>query len=295
MLGEFERWAEDERCVEGDPLFDYCLWPYKPLKDPFGQCSSLNLLLNSFSELKLPVSSMNLIDAIRMAMGGNKTVWGVKQVDGVLSWEFYFYDYERLERTNSFTKLKAALAPYIDCDLNCNENSPYFMFSIDLNVEALCSPNACLSEINVYMGNDGSNVSSGICYSLSEAGLRLDNLYYFYDKTKNMSEIVAKIACSAHIDLKLLDIKQVLLPELVDCQTIVVANKKMNDGVYFSRITIEQLLWFLQEMAYPESIVEYISLQQERLGHMLYDVGMDYRMLPDGNIEVMKTSYYGVF
>ena len=106
------------------------------------------------------------------------------------------------------------------------------MFSLDLDA-ALGEGRRGIDEISVYIGNPSGMVSSGLCYQLSAAGLRFDNLYYFFDRQENWEDIVGKVASSAHLDLAGLDVSSILWPELCDCGIIVVANKKYNDGVYF--------------------------------------------------------------
>jgi hypothetical protein len=137
-------------------------------------------------------------------------------------------------------------------------------------------------------------VSSGICYSLTEAGLVLDNLYYFFDARAELETISAKIACSAYLDLRKIDINQILWRKMLDCQTIVVANKKNRDSVYFSRIRIDQLIYFMKRLDYPEELISYMVDNQDDLDHLLYDVGFDY-VMEDGNIRILKSGYYGVF
>lgn len=284
-----------KKCGPKEPLLDYCLWPYKPLAETDGKQHSFNLLLNSFAATGVGVNGVKLINEIQEVMGEGRTVWGVKRVGGKISWELYFYDYERLERKNSFARLKRLMPDSLSTALDVSDDVPYFMFSIDLDVDGLNTGCLNLSEANIYMGNDGSNVSSGICYLLSEEGLSLSNLYYFYNSVKEKEDILAKIASSVHLNLRKLDFNRILLPELRDCETTVVANKKQNEGIYFSRIKIDQLIWFLRAMGYPEVIQEYVTSSQNELDHMLYDVGIDYKMLPDGQIEILKTSYYGIF
>ena len=72
------------------------------------------------------------------------------------------------------------------------------------------------------------------------------------------------------------------------------ANKRKNDGIYFSRITIDQLLFFMRRVAFSGELVEFIETHRHRLNHMLYDVGFDYTMR-NGQIEVLKAGYYGIF
>ena len=69
---------------------------------------------------------------------------------------------------------------------------------------------------------------------------------------------------------------EILRPELLDCEVVVVANKKFNDGIYFSRIKIDPLIGFLErEGSRPISSDSFADHRGE-LDHMLYDVGMDY-------------------
>ncbi len=79
-----------------------------------------------------------------------------------------------------------------------------------------------------------------------------------------------------------------------DCKTIVVANKKHNEGIYFSGIDVDQLLFFLRRMEYPADIISFIEDERAGLDHLQYDVGLDYRMR-DGKLEWLKSAYYGVF
>ena len=70
--------------------------------------------------------------------------------------------------------------------------------------------------------------------------------------------------------------------------------KKHNDAIYFSRITIDQLILFLERTDHPDALLSYIRQNRDNLDHMLYDVGMDYVMDGD-HIRILKTSYYGLF
>jgi len=283
---------QPERSRADDPYLDYCLWDYEPPAPGTGKLRSINLLLHSFEVAGADPRMAEVSDAIRRGMGPFQTVWGVKQMDGLLSWEYYFYDYQRLERKNSIPRLLDIIAPYAKCSLRYGEERPYFMFSVDLD-DALVTGARNMEEINVYIGNIGSSVSSGICYSLTEGGLRLDNLYYFFDAKEEIDTIAAKIGCSAHLDLPKVNINAILWPEMLDCQTIVVANKKNRESVYFSRIRIDQLIFFMKRLNYPESLVSCVVDNQDALDHLLYDVGFDY-VMEDGNINILKSGYYGV-
>jgi len=281
-----------EYTTEQDVYYDFCLWEYKPVASPTNKFRSVNLLYNSFDAAGAQKRIFRLVQAIREGIGISNTVWGTKLIGDALRWEFYFYDYKRIERVRSITRLLNIIRPFTDCKIEINENLDYFMFSIDITHD-LVSGTKKLEEIHMYIGNPGSSVSSGICYSLKKSRTRLENFYFFFDARKHREDIVNKIYCSAHVDSRI-EIEQLLWPELRSCKIIVVANKQGNDAVYFSGINIEQLIYFLKKMNYPEKLIHFAEENKTNLDHMLYDAGYDYRS--EGNrLVILKSGYYGIF
>ena len=180
-----------EFCSNQDRFCDYCLWDYQPLTSVDQKFRSVNLLYHSFAYAGLDDRVYALCDAIREGIGAFQTVWGIKQAGGRLSWEFYFYDYGRLERKVSITRLLQIIKPFIPCTLIYSENRPYFMFSIEIDHRHI-NHRQRLDEIDIYIGNVGSSVSSGICYALTGTGLRLDNFYFFFDAKTERENIVGR-------------------------------------------------------------------------------------------------------
>ena len=275
-----------------DRYADYCLWDYPPVTPPAGKLRCANLLWRAIEATGGGANLKAACVALRDQLGPFRTVFGVKNIAGRLSFEFYFYDYARLEREVSITRVLEILSPFVDCPLNYSEGRPYFMFSIDLD-DDVTSRRRPLDTVNVYIGNPGSSVSSGICYELSGTGLRLANFYFFFDAHKEMADITAKLSCSAHHDLRGLPVQGILRPELVDCGVIVVANKKFHDGIYFSRIKIDQLIGFLKKEHFPAGLVNFADQHRNGLDHMLYDVGIDY-VVEGGTVKVLKSAFYGL-
>jgi len=282
-----------ELTAEGEPFFDFCLWQYQPRTLPEKKFRSVNLLYHSFDFAGMPESAFRLVDTIRGGIGSARTVWGVKWRDHALGWELYFYDYRRRQRARSIARLLELLRPFAPSGLRPNENHPYFMFSLDLDA-ALARGTRAIDEVHMYLGNPGSSVSSGICYSLTPERTRLENFYFFFDARTQMPEIASKVACSAHLDTTRVALDQVLWPELRDCRIIVVANKQTHDAVYFSGIDVDQLLVFLQRLRYPATLVGFVEAHHRELNHLQYDVGLDYRM-QDGKLVYLKSGYYGFF
>jgi len=284
---------EPEYTTGQDTFYDFCLWEYAPLGSPENKLSSANLLFHSFEFAGLNDCIYDLIWAVRKGFGVSRTVWGLKKLGNDIRWEFYFYDYKRVERERSITRLLEILRPLVRCDIEVNENLHYFMFSIDID-EELVSGTRDLDEIHMYIGNPGSSVSSGICYSLTKSGTRLENFYFFFDAGKEFDAIAAKAICSAHVDETRIDLRQILWPEMRTAQVIVVANKQGNDAVYFSRINVDQLIFFMRRMGYPKGLVSFVEQNRSKLDHLLYDAGFDYRM-EGGDLRILKSGLYGIF
>jgi hypothetical protein len=281
-----------ERSAAGDRYADYCLWDYPPVAPTQGKLRCANLLWRALAAAGAGPQFYAACRALREGLGPFRTVFGVKKIADRLSFEFYFYDYARLERAVSITRVLDILAPFAACPLTYSEERPYFMFSIDLDDDIVAGRRS-LEMINVYVGNPGSSVSSGICYELTGAGLRLANLYFFFDARSEMDEIVAKVACSAHHDLRTLPLRDILRPDLLGCQVIVVANKKVNEGIYFSRIGIDPLIGFLERERFPADLMSFARQHRNGLDHMLYDVGLDYA-IEAGAVRITKSAFYGL-
>lgn len=282
-----------EYTTNQDVFFDYCLWEYKPAVPFENKFRSVNLLFHSFDVMGVHERIFELVQTIGEGIGASRTVWGVQQAGEDISWEFYFYDYRRKERKRSITKLLNIVRPFAPCEIKANENLHYFMFSIDIDND-LISGAGNLEEVHMYIGNPGSMVSSGICYALTNKGTRLENFYFFFDAKKHLDDIIAKIACSSFIDTTEIDIDRILWPELRDCKVIVVANKPKNDCIYFSRVNIDQFIFFLKRMNYRKEMILFVEENRSRLDHLLYDVAFDYRM-EGQELMILTSAYHGFF
>jgi hypothetical protein len=282
-----------EYTTDQDPSLNYCLWEYSPAVPAVDKFRSVNLLFQSFDHAAIDERAFRIVEAIRESIGPFRTVFGVKFLQDRLAWEFYFYDYRRREREVSIPRVLAALKPFVRCDIRANENLPYFMFSLDFDA-ALASGKRDLDVVHMYVGNPGSTVSSGIAYALRIQGTTLENFYFFFDAKRQLAEAADKICCSAHFDATRMPVDEILLPELRRCGTICVANKQTNDCIYFSGVNVDQLIFFLSRLAYPEPIAAFIRENRENLDHLLFDVGFDYRVVEEGLV-ILKSGYYGVF
>ena len=282
-----------EFATDQDPSLNYCLWRYPPAAPAEDKFRSVNLLYQSFDCAGIDPRAGAVVDAIIDGIGPFRTVFGVKLVGDRLAWELYFYDYQRRRRLVSMSRVLQAIRSCAPCAIVPNESLPYFMFSLDLD-DALVTGERALDVIHMYVGNAGSTVSSGIAYAVRAGSTTLENFYFFFDAGSQRSEVSKKIATSAHFDDTTLSIDTVMVPELRECRTICVANKQTHDCIYFSGVTVDQLIWFLNRLRYPQDIQAFVQDNRHNLDHLLFDVGFDYRQRGH-ELEVLKSGYYGVF
>jgi hypothetical protein len=280
-----------ERVGAADRFADYCLWDYDPQTPAIGKMRSSTLLWVFLEMTGADRLVRDCCEAMRDTLGPFQTVWGIKERFGQFSFEFYFYDYARVERATSIERVIAGLSPHLSSSLAVSKDRPYFMFSIDIDDKTVTSRR--IDEFSLYIGNPSTSVSSGICYNVTAQGLRLDNLYYFFDREKDLADIQAKVACSAHLDLRRFDLDTILWPDMMGCGIVVVANKKFNDGVYFSRLPFDGFERFVRRVAFPKDYADFITRHREELNHMLFDVGIDY-VLSENGVKTVKSAIYGL-
>ncbi|MEM9549608.1 MAG: hypothetical protein AAGA05_00450 [Pseudomonadota bacterium] len=289
-------WAEKaarQHARPSDPALDFCLWPYEPPKAAGPDAlRSAALLYQSFTLADVGPKMAAICDALIDAWGRFQTVWGMKWGAAGPSWEFYFYDYDRANRRLGIADFLRSTDGLLNCDLPAPDDVPYFMFSVEVTPDHL--DGAPLDQIDIYIGNPGSDVSSGICYGQTAKGRHLRNFYFFFDGQRHQKDIVDKLTESAYLPQTGLDLDQMIWPEMRSAQTIVVANKQTRDSLYFSRINAKQLARFLHRLHFPNQLRDYLAENHDKLDHHLYDVGWDYDIGGSGEIIPVKGSFYGL-
>ncbi len=283
----------DERMRLGDPYFNYCSWPYVPPNPGLGKLRPSTLLFRAIEEMPHGQWVCGIVQAIQRGIGDFRSVYGIKQIDGQWALEIYIYDYGREDRVISIERLVNACAGQLALPKTVNPNVPYFMFSFDLTEKAAVQ-NGTLDSVHVYIGNPGSDVSSGIAYEFTQSSRQLENFYFFFDAQKHQDQIVAKLQCSVFSESWSVPIELLYRPELKNCHTICLANKRTCDTIYYSGVDVDQLLFFLDWQKYPADFSGFVNDRRSQLDHLRYDVGIDYRVM-NGQIAFLKHGIYGVF
>lgn len=289
-------WDEKARTQftrDSDIAQDFCAWPYNPPRAPADDAlRSVALLYKSFEIAGLGSDMLTLTDSIRYRWGRFATVWGMKWSHAGPSWEFYFYDYARAGRRLGVADFLDVSQGHLACDLTPDDEKPYFMFSVEVSPDHLSGKP--LDQIDIYMGNPGSSVSSGICYGMTNSGYTMRNFYFFFNAWREQKEIHDKLTESIHLPQTGVNLDDLLWPEMAGAETIVVANKRERDALYFSRIRAAQLAFFLDRLSFPVPLQNFLAENLDALDHHLYDVGWDFDFTDGGEVIPTKGSFYGL-
>jgi hypothetical protein len=274
-----------------DRYFDYCLEPYRPRRPWRGKLRSENLLWLSLEVAGAVDALRPPLLALRDSIGRDMTIWGVKWDGERLFWEIYVYDPQREEPRARVESVAEVLRPWVRLVPEVSAAVPYAMFSFDLDLETMAR--GTIPALNAYL--TGEQGHAGRSYVVTADGIELDNTYRFMDPKREIEQLLPLVKASIFVDYgEPSRLSKVLMPELFACRKCCVAKKRRNDGIYFSGIAVEQLAFFLRRFEYPERIRDFVSRHEQRLDHLSFDVGIDYRTAADGaSLAYPKTSFYG--
>jgi len=268
------------------PLFDYTRLPYEPVGTGAGGPSSsfvLDLAIDAVGGdvLRAP------LEALRVALGDDATVWGLKLGPCGYSWELYFYDYSRIDprfRVDRVLAVIGDVAPPLALSVPVDPRR-HFMFSVDV---ASTAPRP----VHLYFYDVGERMT-GLSYGADPSdGWTLENHYSFYEPATEAALLREKVVDSPNVSAAV-PVERILVPELVDCRRVCVANKPTCDGVYFSGVPLSQFAGFLRSFDYDQELVSSVARHEPELDHILYDVAFDYRSDASGELEILKSAFYG--
>lgn len=273
-----------------DRYFDYCLQPYEPRVPPVGKLRAENILWAALEQAGA-MSLRPALLALQESLGRDMTVWGVKH-DGERLWlELYFYDPQKEDPRATVTGVAETLAPWVRIVPDVPEWIPYMMVSFDLFADSV--QDGTVELLNLYL--TGTDEHQGRSYEVTAEGAELRNTYRFMPPKSEVDLMLGLVQSSMFVrfddDPRVLS--RVVPPKLFACKRVCVSKKRFSDGIYYSGIDVDQLLWFLGYFGYPDGVTGFVHAHREGFEHLYFDVGVDYRQDGDGAIVHPKTSFYG--
>ena len=276
-----------ELCTASDRFHDYVLGAYEPLAPPEGKLRSVNLLVESFALAGVEAQGLAMIRRIREEYGPFRTIFGVKwnRETGAIGWELYFYDWNRAHADCSLPRLREILAPAVNVDAVEPWPLPWHMISVEIGPAHLVGGGPVPAHVYVDMRS----------YELTGERFVFENVYTFHDPRAEVDDILHRLRSSVYVEPGRHNLAALMPPPLFRCGKICVANKRTSDAIYFSRIPTAPLRWFLDRHGWPAPLQRFVSGAGAGLGHLLWDVGVDFRSARGGELSVGKTGVYGSF
>lgn len=296
-----------EYVEKGEILYNYVLMEYSPLElcnensllqripnfinrivslNKNSKLRICNILYKSLENTTIVDSFINLIKELRNEIGLNQTIWGIKNINGTISWEIYFYRHLQPENIKLKRILKIINRHFNADDLLIDEDLPYLMFSVDIN-KAMKITNA-----NVYFGKYFGESFHSWSYSISKDKTEFFNHYEFFNP-QDFSQLSEKILLSPFVNHSI-DISKILIPDFIACKSICIATKRYSNGIYYQGINLKLFLYFLEKFDYPANLVSLVKGHKKQLDYILFDVGFDYSV-ENGKLVFGKSGFYGTF
>lgn len=277
-------------------FLNYCLWPYEPARPPSSlSLPALEYLFYSFDHHGIKKPGNLIVQSLLNLLGPSKTVFGIKTKLGQPCWEFYFYDYNCLDRAVPTPSILQCFSAYGGDLLFAPSSIPYFMFSVELNLQHFLG-SLPLNGFNIYLGNPGGSLFGGKSYLCGSptSPATFQNIYHFYNPSSHYSDIMQHISSSFHLS-RLSDSSAFnLMRSYAKCDTLCIAHKSTADGLYFSGITINSLLEFISKYHELTYLSKFFSSRIASFNHLLFDFGLDCSFY-DSQLSFPKASLYGVF
>lgn len=283
-----------ERMDPGDVLGDYTLVPYDPVTSPEGKLRSVNALIESFAAAGVEDEGMRVVSLLREQLGPFRTVWGIKvrPPAEITGWELYFYDQAREHPDLGIDRVREILSPALAIDARPPHELPWHMFSVEFDANSLRT--RAPVPIDVYIGTNPRYKGTDRSYKLRGEEMVFENVYTFHRPELEIDEILYRLKYSAYFTRQRHLLSALIPPELFRAGHICVANKRRADGLYFSRIRLDQARYALKWLGFPATITDFFSAHAADLDHLLWDIGFDF-VDRDGAIRFTKGSIYGSF
>lgn len=233
----------------------------------------------------------NKLNSLFNRLDSDKTCWGIKNVNGNIEWELYFYSLP-----NKFQDLRNTINPFFNLPDFEVQPPPYFMWSFDIN-------NLNSNKIEIYITNNHfdkqSFIFSGSSYTYDSMNYTYGNTYHFWkNPIQNLNRIKDTIFHSPFIDRNI-NIESILIPEFIDfyrdnefIYNICTTKKRNCDSLYYMSLDINMLIVFLKKFNYPINQIEFLEYNKNKLNHLLYDISINYKV-ENGKLKIIKSGYYG--
>ena len=275
-----------------DPSRDFCQWDYpRPSVIHSESIRQENILFNVARDLDRTKNTENLLRVIQKIAGNFNTVWGIKSSGTKCSIELYFYDYDRKFLSTNPRDILQTASQFLSINLETKmPAAPFFMWSMEIDPTGSNK----ITDIDLYFSGVGGTISSGECYTLTKSNYEFKNIYYFFESIRDQDIIYEALTSGPRLR-NVIHLPSFLHPARTSEQIYVVARKRLNDGVYLSRLPLGKGVETLKRVNFDRRVLSFLQENSAALEHHLYDIGIDYKVEESGEIFIEKSAIYGIF
>jgi hypothetical protein len=273
------------------------------LENGLAPLSSAALFELAINALPFDYCNVDVCNEVQKKIGIGTTVWGIKKAKSNFLSELYFF-YPDVISSHKFNNVVSSLNDFVKCDgVAIPDLGVYQCISIDLNAvrpdylniyyldhEDSCGVIASSWDLNCSSGvmKKKNTYFAGLSRSgFSESGFSFDKSY------ASVVEVLARYF-PCRVDEFLGFVRGLRFAGGNNCLNPPVgcALKDGAFGLYYMGLNISDFILFLEEMEFPESLIEKIRPHSFQLSHLKFDVGLDFGF-NEKSIEILKSSFFG--
>lgn len=276
----------DERCGPGEPGRSYAQILYEPPVPSEDRLRSSTLLVATLEHEGVSDRLLPMCVDARTKLGLERTVFGVKAVEGRVSWEFYWYQHS-LERPLTLDTIRSVVEPHFGWpSLQADANAACWSLSIDID-EAVLSTGE-IGGVHLYEPQP-TVPASCFSYGLTPVGSVPENTYYLFTGRGLRRESAAWLASAPYGRSALEVLRSVAGP--VD--HVATAIKPDAIGLYVGGLAPRTAARLLADAGTPAWLAELLESPGGSHDHLLIDVGWNVAN-SGGSERVTKTAFHGV-
>ena len=252
---------------------------------------------------------------LQAKFGAGRIVYGIKNMNGVVKYEFYFYGLDKLKRIvpnkgsyyassecNQDFKIQETLAdlyPNDKYDFRFLDKTNLCIWSIDLTEESVLDQST--PHLNLYYAcEDSLNIPIILAEKTyhKDGSIKLRSISYTgrYDKIlQNVN--VFRLTCLSIglVDHDIIRLINFMNTYLYKSEFISIFNKGTEVGLYFYGIAYQPFVDFLMRYDYPVGLITLVVDHPHEISQLKLEVGFHFNKAVGSTVEPTRSAFYGLF
>jgi hypothetical protein len=276
------------------------------------------LLLEAYDFIKFNTDLVKDLEVILNYSSNGKTVWGIRNENGIFSLEYYFYHPVRYPE-NSFFRVKKILLPYTSSnklDAINNEYDDCYLISYNpienkidgFNFYRMSNKSDMQNAISFSLSNSEADfIPNSYYHEINTGKVNHKNTYYAYKNSpsviykilKKLLEVCANLFPNEnpnfildYLKLPYLAINHCIENNAAICPYCFTIKDSKFIGLYFFALPFDNFIMFLKHHNYPVKYIENIKSKINQLEHLKFDIVIDV-YIEHNEFKIKKSAFFG--